>query len=374
MSSDPTKQGGFYPFIHVLRGIAPLLVLWSHLYGFYIWDHKINDWPGSKVWFEYFATPLHLYQNAGHLGVILFFYVSGFVMTHASMREGYTEFLIKRVLRIFPVLAVSLVIGYIAHNVAARMGLGTLTGLPLAEAAAYVRSFFLADMLMGAAQTTPVTWTLVVEVMYYLLTFALLGATRRSPENATYFMIGLWTAAEMLFTGTAQLGHLRYFSDFVGLLIIGRLVYLADTGIIGWRKAMPMMLGVSVLFVCFYTLTKPGVLMTAGYEPAVTYLLGFAIFTGAMTHGAKTVPRWLAFFADISLSLYLLHIPVGMFVITFAQSLGVGYTWALIIGTGAVIGASALSYRFVEKPCQALARRLAYQPSMPFEKFKGVAK
>jgi peptidoglycan/LPS O-acetylase OafA/YrhL len=76
------SNAGFFPFIHMLRGIAPLMVLWAHLVFYWLVAHNINTWSGSGPWYYWVVSPFHLYQNGGHLGVVIFFLVSGFVITY----------------------------------------------------------------------------------------------------------------------------------------------------------------------------------------------------------------------------------------------------------------------------------------------------
>ena len=363
-SSEPaTVQAtikGFYPFIHLLRGIAPLIVVWSHLAFLFLYERKIADWEPAQIWWSYFVIPLRLYLHAGHLGVVVFFFVSGFIITYASLRETRYEFAIKRVFRIFPVLGVALLLAFSVRLIAATLNIGTLPGLQSSTPVEYIQSFFLLDMLIGYPQALPVTWTLTTEIFFYVLTFAFLSMSKRDAAVATYWMIAVWVVISMVEGGAASLSHLRTYSDFVGLLLIGRIVYLADSGVVGWRKCAPMLLLVVTLFVAFYMSTKPGGLTYEKMEPAFTYLYGFGIFTAAMTLAPHRIPRFFAFLADISLSLYLLHLPVGMFAVALLHAQGVPFTLAFLAGTAISILASWAAFWCVELPSQRFARRLVH--------------
>lgn len=74
-----------FAFIHGLRGIAALLVVWSHLSGFWLLEHGKTS-ALQDLWYQFVARPFTLYQNGGHLGVVLFFLISGYIITHASAR------------------------------------------------------------------------------------------------------------------------------------------------------------------------------------------------------------------------------------------------------------------------------------------------
>lgn len=63
------------------------------------------------------ARPLGLYQDAGHLGVVLFFFVSGYIVTYTSSRERVVEFSLKRLLRLGPALWVAVGVVFLARVV-----------------------------------------------------------------------------------------------------------------------------------------------------------------------------------------------------------------------------------------------------------------
>ena len=88
-----TSNRPYYPALDGLRGIAILLVVIYHNFGF------ISQ------------------SNFGWLGVDLFFVLSGFLITDILLRTigkpGFLrEFYMRRVLRIFPLYYLSLVISY----------------------------------------------------------------------------------------------------------------------------------------------------------------------------------------------------------------------------------------------------------------------
>ncbi len=79
----------------------------------------------------------------------------------------------------------------------------------------------------------------------------------------------------------------------------------------------------------------------------------------------KPIPA-LAVIARRSFSLYLLHVPVGFTILT---ALVIGAHWPYTAGLGVALVATAaateLSYRFVELPSMALARRISRRIRRP---------
>ncbi|MEG1932356.1 MAG: acyltransferase family protein, partial [Pygmaiobacter sp.] len=78
-----------FGFIHYLRVIGMLLVMWPHLAA------NLNpEWHGVRLVQQYVNTPLCIGQNFGFLGVVLFFIISGFLI--AFQTGSAKEFLWKK--------------------------------------------------------------------------------------------------------------------------------------------------------------------------------------------------------------------------------------------------------------------------------------
>jgi len=331
--------------------------MWAHLAFFFAIDRQIN-WAGTWYWDKFVAGPLHLYQNGGHLGVIIFFFVSGYIITHTSLKESRTEFAVKRFLRIFPVLATSLVAVYVARYIVGHLGMGELTGTKATSWRDFIGAFFLLDMIMQKPQVLIVTWSLVTELLYYGLTLILIRMSRINPERATYLMIAIWLSAELIFAGYGPWGAMRNFSLYVSFLIAGRAIYLADNEILSWKKTLPILLLTGILFILLHSYAIPGLLLQAPGEPLASYAIGAAIFLAAMFYNTTRISRVFSFFADISLSLYLLHIPVGMLVNSIGLYFGAPFTISLVLAMASSVAAAWVSYAIIERPSQRLARKL----------------
>ena len=344
-------------FIQYLRGIAPILVLWAHLSGYWLYARN-RGWVVNTDWFIYVARPLSLYENAAHLGVVLFFFVSGYIITYTSRRESLRTFGIKRAFRLVPALwlavAVVAVVRLISHLAGVGYPIGTHGGGPLA----YVRGALLLDMLQDKPQINQVTWTLVIEVMFYVLTAAALKLTRRAPIVATLGMLATWAAGALLLNHFSSTRYLQSLTVYVGILILGRALYFSHAGLAShWRKLVALRRDRGCLH---RGLPEPGSRASCRQSdgPANTYVLGLLIFLVLMYAAPKRAPWVIRKLADISYSLYLLHIPVGMLTIDLAIKIGAPFTVAFLAGVTTSIAAAVLSYRFVEAPARRAARHV----------------
>jgi peptidoglycan/LPS O-acetylase OafA/YrhL len=342
-------------FIQYLRGLAPIPVVWAHLSGFWLLVHS-REWEPQNWWTAHLAGPIGLYQDAGHLGVVIFFFVSGYIVSYSSGRETRWAFTIKRLLRLLPALWLSVLVVAAArfadHRITGMYPTGTAgTGI-----GSYLRGAFLLDMLGNTAQVNGVTWTLVIEVMFYALTAAAMVATRRAPGAATLGMLAVWAVAAVAMHHFPSARHMDFFTVYVGFLILGRVLYLAHSGIITTRSGLRLGAVVTVVSVAVYAHCMPVLLQTVA-GPANSYLLGFLIFAVFMFAAPKHAPWAVRKLADVSYSLYLLHVPLGMLAIDLAIKAGAPFMAAFAAGVLVSVAGAVASYRWVELPAQRLARR-----------------
>jgi peptidoglycan/LPS O-acetylase OafA/YrhL len=144
-----------FRLIDIVRGLSILAVFWQHMY--------FERFAGDNSAIDVFG--LHIYPfvfNNGFLGVNLFFMVSGFVLFHPRMLQGFEvrSYYLKRALRLWPLYLLLLVVSF------------TLLHTPLMDA--LKRTFLL---LTGLHDLRPwrwmppvlwVLWSLGVEILFSL--------------------------------------------------------------------------------------------------------------------------------------------------------------------------------------------------------------
>jgi peptidoglycan/LPS O-acetylase OafA/YrhL len=341
-------------FIHLLRGIAPLLVVWSHLPGWWLAERQWS-WPPFDWYARYVVTPLRLYQNGGHLGVVLFFIISGFIISHMALRERRFEFAVKRVLRIWPALLVALLAMFVAQWLAARLQTDPLTGhYHAATRLDYlVNATLLNWVLPQSTYALSVTWSLLPEVVFYALVLAILPLMKARPIRSSVVLLvlalllaNLWRYPPLESASVAVIS--------APIFLVGRAFYLF------WSRQTTWW--VSLLI---------GIIALAGYfgaqenrSPGITrelissYAIAICMFMAAMALMQRNVPKLLGFSADISYSLYLLHMPVGIVVLNILKLYGCPIDAAIPLALGAAIAAAYLCNIWVEKPMQMAARQL----------------
>ncbi|MBP8299387.1 MAG: acyltransferase [Planctomycetes bacterium] len=205
-----TRTASHLPILDGLRGIAVLLVLWAHL---------SPAMPGYPEW----LLKARFLHDPGIQGVDLFFVLSGFLITRILLLEHEQAipvrwFLLRRVLRIFPVYYLLLVIVW-----------ATRGGPDIGWCAVYLSNFYFA--FGGGVTSLTHTWSLCVEEHFYLLWPPILALA--GPAAARRFLVWLVgplaiasvvLALYLLEPATAELAQrytspVRFFSLGVGCLL-----------------------------------------------------------------------------------------------------------------------------------------------------------
>lgn len=358
---NPAANQERFAFIHLLRGLAALLVVWSHLSGFWLLSNGSSSLL-QEYWQQLIVVPFHVFQNGGHLGVILFFLISGYIITHTALREDRWSFTVKRTLRIFPPLIFATVVTWVFFQVAHATET-TLIGVNGGGLWHWLSATVLLDgFIPGGVRALDVTWTLVIELYFYIFSFAVINLTKRAPLRSVWYMTAMWVA---LILASRFFGFLSINGDlavYVGFLILGRIIYLAQQRRIKTFDALVVGALVALIFLLSMETMSPGFLLTpggwSGVEPLATYAYALIIFLAMMRLAPKRAIQPFGLLGDISYSLYLLHIPVGITVLNLLASTGVPNSFNILIAIGASLIAAWLSYRFVEVPFQRLARQI----------------
>lgn len=358
--------------VHILRGIAALLVVWAHLSAY--WLFTIRETSSIQdAWATTIARPLHVYQDGGFLGVLIFFLISGYIVTHASLSETRLTYLTKRVFRIFPPLLFALAVLWVLMHLMPALGLQLRTfqgGPPLR----WLQSLLLLDGFTPGPYILSITWTLAVEILFYALVLGVIGQQRRHPLATTWAMVGVWVAGCIatfylpLFDQPLQAEvEGRELVIFVGVLLVGRCIYLAHARLAGGWAATSTAVAVAVTVGTLQEVHDPGFLLTpngfSDTEPVLAYAVAIAVFVAMLWWSPTRAAQPFGWLGDISYSLYLLHMPVGF------ATLGVLYTYdvpnsaATLIAIAASMLAATLAFHLVERPSQRTARALLARAS-----------
>ena len=345
----PTRR---IDFLDLLRGPAALCVVWDHLAA--TWPEQSGKvWPPAELLRTHLLEPLGLIQDLGAFGVCLFFLISGYVITHVAQRETRGEFLLKRIFRIYPPLIVSILLIVAIEAPGSGKIPWTVSEVLL--------SFTLANyLIVPQIVIQGVAWTLVIEMVFYGLIWLMMPLAR----NHVHILIVIQSCFVALVALLSRnLGHEFFlFSvsvSYLPFLFVGQILYFG----LHLRKlgfAEVFVAGLIQLAAAIYAF---GSVQPEFLKPGNSFLLSFVyalvVFLGAQLYADRlAIPAVIRRASDLSYSLYLLH-PIVGFAVLDGLAGWLRFDIAFWTAVLAVVAASWLCWVSVERPSQALGRRLA---------------
>lgn len=357
--SPPAPGAPRLRYVDSLRGIAALLVVWLHVAQGY------RDLGG--------ATPIGgqwLYRIAqdfdvGRIGVVVFFLISGFVVPSSLRPERaapVTDFLIRRVFRIFPAYWLSIPFGIWAAYGLWQRPFG------LRDVAA---NLVLLQDLPGFRPAQGVYWTLSVEWLFYLLCIALFaGGSLRSPLRIAILaasLLFLHTAgAAALWLGVPLDYSIRFAALHLALMLCGtlyRFCLLGDEARPS-RAARLLMGALWLHLLVVLPLASSWVLGVAG-NYAVSNAIGVLLFLAGTTF-ARIENRPGDALGALSYAIYLFHLVVYLPLLWWLQQQPYGSWWRtqhlgtyLAVCIGSTLAVALPVQRWIERPGIEAGRRLA---------------
>jgi peptidoglycan/LPS O-acetylase OafA/YrhL len=384
--STPQAAAGARPagadriwFAQALRACACLLVVATH-YGhlFVLAPDTVSrlclcpplEGLPRPAYLRLFAFCDSWHLSTANFGVALFFLVSGFVIPFSLRRHSLAGFFVRRLFRLYPTLwAVQLLVLAVLALNARCYGVPFPFGKRAVAGNALLFSQYLGQPVLEA-----VTWTLLVEELFYAL--AALCAWRRVLDRpAVVLLVACGTAGvafalsfARLVVGMPRWHYAAYFlglnATFVVFLFVGVALHHFYRGAWRPRLVLPM---VAALFGLFALCCRHGVLRHTGGEGWLwSGCAALAVFA-ALLAGNHWLPysRWVDRLADVSYPLYLTHATLGYVVIRAVYLCSGNLYLGFAAAFAAVLALSALLHRGVERPAINLGRRLAARLSPP---------
>jgi exopolysaccharide production protein ExoZ len=346
----------FFTLVDQLRGVGALLVVYSHLVANFLQERN-RTWIPGQIVDVFLLDPLNAELNFGWIGVALFFFVSGFVVTSAASRENARTYAVRRLLRIYPpVFVLALLVAVISYSGTLVPGLESVPTLPQVLLGASLANY----LILGSPVLIAVGWTLVIEMFFYIGLFATRPLLHRAPALVTLVMLVASLAMAALST---QLGTpfalAASFAAFVPLLLLGQITFFARMSLIPHWQSGVLLLAAWAAFV-FGMHRTSSLFASPENSFMANAALAFFVFVAAVLLEGRLKPaRLLAVVARRSYSLYLLHVPVGFtLLMVFVDQLDMPYTVALVLALLATAGATEIMYRFIERPSIQLGRHL----------------
>ena len=318
--------------IDSLRGVAALSVLAFHF------TYKYGELYG-------YADPLPFAASWGYLGVNLFFVISGFVIFMTLDRTRVPmDFIVSRASRLYPSYWTALLLTFVVTHALGLPGKEVSAGVLLLNVPMF-------QQLFSVPLVDNVYWTLMVELLFYGLAFALyLAGWLHRVLWALVFLLalraGYWAAAAFL--------HVDLPWRINQLLILEYIPFFA-LGIVAYRLAMARdrtpLADAAVATLALVSLLTDSPLMAG---------VGLVCFLAVWMAAAGRLPflrfRVIVWFGVISYPLYLVHENIGWSIIRTLERAGWRSLPAVALTTVIVIALAAAVSRWVERPAMAAIR------------------
>ena len=339
-----------FPCLDGLRCLSILAVIAFHTFG-----HE---------------TSFRLVEH-GHLGVELFFAISGFLITTLLLRErartgsiSLRGFYVRRSLRIFPlyfaVLALYvLIVSFLERDLVTKTSF--FGNLPFF--ATYTSNWFV-PLDQGDRVIFYFAWSLATEEQFYLVWPLALGFLRGTIAPLV-FMVALFAVdqvAEGLVSRSLLDSHelgTKVATSIATPICLGSILALLLDRERTFHMLQPLLVGKATALVMFAALVAaicwPGMPML-GIHVLMVLLVGAAVLRANHWLAPLLENRVVKYLGQISYGLYLLHMLAlnlakrGMPSLTGAPR----FALTLVIA----VGAAALSYRFFEGPILRFKDRL----------------
>ncbi|WP_223166227.1 acyltransferase family protein [Nonomuraea sp. SYSU D8015] len=369
-------------WLDALRGIGALAVVAEHLLPWFL--------PALRpYWF-----------SLGVYGILVFFLVSGYIIPTSLERHGDVRaFWISRIFRLYP-----LYLSVIALVLALAWWVPVRGEVPRDGSAVAAHATMLLDVVSvgGVADTM---WTLSYEMVFYLMVTALflVGAQGRSGLMSMLFaagavvvglvasgavLVGAWPAyvtgalfaaglvCVMWGRGRTAAACLLGLMALASLLLSSRVPWLgtavlavmfAGTAIRRWECGTgglwPVAVTTGLVAIAPLWAVEGGWWWVQANVWFTTIALAGATFAGAMALRGRRLPRAMVWLGLVSYSLYLVHHPLLKYFVEITGDLRraeLPYQLGMAaLALAAVLGVSALAYRYIERPGQALGRRIS---------------
>lgn len=355
----------YYPSLTGIRAIA----------AWFVFIHHFNFFSE-----KYFGKYIHNFFAEFHIGVTIFFVLSGLLITlryydsSINSRTSFYNYMVKRFARIYPVFFLVLIINFIWFLSRGIYSNTFYSGwIYFIGSATFVRGFF--DSLMNAP--VPQSWSLTVEECFYLSCPVIFLLLRKNLINLIVIPVILITTGILLtlfFIDHPFHGLLNSFRFLFNFTFFGRCIEFF-TGIYlalifkkrDFQKNNSLKFtfsGIGIMFLCIVGLSllhtdkHYGDYTTAGIiiNNLVLPVAGISILFWGLLTEVNFVTRFLSsgamiLFGKSSYIFYLIH--VGFFALFFYNSISQNPLFAFIFLN--II--SVLLYKLFEYPANKWLRK-----------------
>ena len=327
-----------FVFLDYLRIFAATSVFFGHNVSGFL--QSVIDSPElhqSHILYWYFAYSIRFVTEMGGTGVVVFFMISGYIITHTLKLSSASSFLIRRFFRIYPAFIFASILEVFVSN------------HPSSYDDLILRLLLLGDILELPYGLGGVEWTLRIELYFYFFMFLVkeLGFL-----DKRYFPLIFIIPSVYLFISDPlpRFGAFGgYISLYIPILFIGSCVYIAQ------HDSRSRTISISTILLLYMIhvqeLTNLGKSSTYLRFLNVGMIVWFFFWYFQKLFSRTLV---ISLLSNVTYSFYLFHNWIGRYISGFVFEST--WPWGIYIS---IVVLSTLVYYIVELPFISLGRKLS---------------
>lgn len=317
--------------IETLRAVAVILVFMNHLHSL-----KVLTVP-------YFGI------SGGWIGVQIFFVISGYLIIQSAIRYSAADYIRHRALRIYP--------AYLLWFFVFSIVFGDLQIDSFDLESFLIHLFFLQHFFPEAYlkyNALSVSWTLTIEMVWYVVAFLIAGRFVKSPSKITalfVFIACVWVYGGTRWHPLVNSLEAIYVYFFIHNNAIAQMPFFLFGAWIAVKKPKYDKAALLSIFISTIVLYK-------SWEPVFStpiFITGLgisALFLILKDTEYKN-PKSVKLLSDISYSFYLIHYPM----IVLSSYVAQNKYHRTFLAFFATVVVSYISYKLVEQPFMNMARK-----------------
>ena len=282
-------------FLDILRIFAFVSVLIGHK--FYDILDGLSKNEASHLTLKAFVDIVKTACWGGGTGVVVFFLISGYIITLVLETENTNTFLIKRIFRIYPLFISAVVLEAIFGHL--------LNGTPYPAISVWIPQLLLIGDFFGTPYAlSGVEWTLRIEVLFYAVMSALkyVGLIRNSRFlPLVYLLIVALLQIAKPFPHQQGFGY-GYVTLYLPFLFLGSCIFLMERKKIGKELGLLCITYIFFSYLYFDSIISPS--SKESHFAALACTIFFALWLIRLNLKEYLL---IAFLSELTYSVYLFH-------------------------------------------------------------------
>lgn len=330
-------------FLDYLRIFAFASVLLGHKY----WDQLATLSNNTEIHssFRLLVSMLLPLIHGGGVGVVIFFLISGYIITLVLQTEKSIEFIIKRIFRIYPLYIAAVLIQYALSYFDGQ----SINYLNLLLQLTLMGDFFGTPYALGGVE-----WTLRVEMLFYVYMAILnsLNLFKKYEKVLPYiYILTVFLCAYLSPIPSADIWSKGYLTIYGPFLLLGSVIYLHE------KKTI----GLTLLFIfsaiVFYQYFNQIATYQTSWIASHFALLAFIIFFACWLFRKYFVlTTWTFVLSDLTYAVYLFHNWLFEYIKIWVNALGIQTVYPNTLVIGILLFICFVMVKLIEKPGIRLGR------------------